>query len=112
MSYKVEVELEFDKITESLERELEQAINNTVLHGERVAKQNAPVDTGHLRRSISSETNGLEGELFTNVEYAPFVEYGTSNQSAQPFMLPAQQEMEKKLNDEVAKAIAKGLKNL
>jgi HK97 gp10 family phage protein len=44
---------------------------------ERAAKQKAPKDTGALRRSITSEVNGLEGVVFTNLEYAPYVEYGT-----------------------------------
>lgn len=45
------------------------------------AKEKAPKDTGALRRSITSkvETNGntLEGTIFTALDYAPYVEYGT-----------------------------------
>lgn len=48
---------------------------------ERAAKQKAPKDTGALRRSIQSkvETGGrdVEGIVFTPLEYAPYVEYGT-----------------------------------
>lgn len=48
---------------------------------ERSAKQKAPKDTGALRNSISSrvENNGGEivGVVFTPLEYAPYVEYGT-----------------------------------
>lgn len=48
---------------------------------ERSAKEKAPKGTGELRRSISSrvETNGDEayGVVFTPLEYAPYVEYGT-----------------------------------
>lgn len=41
------------------------------------AKKKAPKDTGALRRSISSTVKGLEGIVFTPLEYAPYVEYGT-----------------------------------
>lgn len=48
---------------------------------EKEAKLNAPKDTGALRRSISSkvEVEGKEviGTVFTPLEYAPYVEYGT-----------------------------------
>lgn len=45
------------------------------------AKEKAPKDTGALRRSISSRIeeneNGVEGVVFTPLEYAPYIEYGT-----------------------------------
>lgn len=44
---------------------------------ERSAKQNAPKDTGALRRSIESKVEGTQGIIFTALEYAPYVEYGT-----------------------------------
>jgi HK97 gp10 family phage protein len=44
---------------------------------ERTAKQNAPKDTGALRRSITSRIEGTTGIVFTPLEYAPYVEYGT-----------------------------------
>lgn len=86
---------------------------------ERSAKEKAPKDTGALRRSITSEVREEGGEIygvvFTPLEYAPYVEYGTglfaesggrkdvpwcyqddkgewhstSGQKPQPFMRPA-----------------------
>ena len=48
---------------------------------ERSAKQKAPAGTGELRRSITSKVirlgNRIEGVVFTPVEYAPYVEFGT-----------------------------------
>lgn len=48
---------------------------------ERAAKENAPKGTGELKRSITStieEIDGrLEGVVFTPLEYAPYIEYGT-----------------------------------
>ena len=43
------------------------------------AKRKAPKDTGALRRSIEFEVSddGLEGVIYSNLEYAPYVEFGT-----------------------------------
>ena len=75
-----------------------------VVDGECIVR--CPVDTGHLRGSISRKVRlstgsiegtdpeeGVEGSpgvgeavVGTNVSYAPHVEYGTKFQRAQPFM--------------------------
>lgn len=48
---------------------------------ERTAKQKAPKDTGALRNSIASEVIVEDGEvkgvIYTPLEYAPYIEYGT-----------------------------------
>lgn len=48
---------------------------------ESAAKDKAPKDTGALRRSITSKVeatgNSIDGIVFTPLEYAPYVEYGT-----------------------------------
>lgn len=44
---------------------------------ERSAKQKAPKDNGELRRSITSKVENFEGVVYTPLEYAPYVEYGT-----------------------------------
>jgi HK97 gp10 family phage protein len=48
---------------------------------EGTAKQNARKDTGALRNSIKSEVkingNEIKGIIYTPLEYAPYVEFGT-----------------------------------
>ena len=48
---------------------------------ERAAKEKAPKDTGALRRSITSKIEAIDdtivGVVFTPLEYAPYIEYGT-----------------------------------
>ena len=44
---------------------------------EATAKLNCPVETGTLRRSITHEVNDDTVYIGTNLEYAPYVEYGT-----------------------------------
>ena len=47
----------------------------------------------------------LEAEVGTNVEYALYVEFGTSKQSAQPFMRPALDKAITQLNRDMAKTL-------
>lgn len=73
----------FDEVIESLDKidgeKLEKALERACLLVERSAKQKAQVGrgTGDLARSIKSEVRNLEGIIYTNLEYAPYVEYGT-----------------------------------
>ena len=63
------------------EQKLKSALGKACAVVERSAKQKAPKDTGELRRSITSkvekEGNGAVGIVFTPLEYAPYVEFGT-----------------------------------
>lgn len=98
---------------------------------ERSAKQKAPKDKGDLRRSITSKVEGTEGVVYTPLEYAPYVEYGTglfaesggrqdvpwnyqddegnwhstSGQKPQPYMRPALNEN----REEILRIIKEGL---
>ena len=57
------------------------------VHGEAVVR--TPVDSGNLKNSLAFEVGNDEGRAGTNVEYAPYVEMGTSKQDAQPYLRPA-----------------------
>lgn len=50
------------------------------------AKRDVPVDTGELQRSIHStpEKEGLVQTVGTNVEYSPYVEFGTGTKVKVP----------------------------
>jgi len=72
------------------------------------------VDTGALRASVSieqaigSETTAT-ASVFTALEYAPHVEFGTVNMSAQPFMHKgtqlARSKVQKFATDQIKKAM-------
>jgi HK97 gp10 family phage protein len=63
------------------EEATKQSLKKACLVVERSAKQKAPKGDGDLRRSITSEVRqdgaDLIGVVFTPLEYAPYVEYGT-----------------------------------
>lgn len=59
------------------EETLKNALGRACALVERSAKEKAPKDTGALRRSITSEIRGTEGVVYTPLEYAPYVEFGT-----------------------------------
>ena len=60
---------------------IEKAMGKACAVVEAAAKQNAPKDTGALRNSITSKVENrnrhIEGVIFTPLEYAPYIEYGT-----------------------------------
>lgn len=57
--------------------EVKRALGKACALVEASAKQKAPKGSGELRRSITSEVNDTEGVVFTPLEYAPYVEFGT-----------------------------------
>ncbi|HEY8766045.1 MAG TPA: HK97-gp10 family putative phage morphogenesis protein [Dehalococcoidia bacterium] len=76
-----------------------QVMANALLAGalviEASAKEKAPVLTGNLRRSIgvavaqTLDTGSLYADIGTDVEYAPYQEFGTRFMAAQPYLRPA-----------------------
>jgi HK97 gp10 family phage protein len=71
--------LKFENIADSAD--VEQAMGKACALVERTAKQKAPKDKGTLRNSITSkiekEGSNIKGIVFTPLEYAPYVEFGT-----------------------------------
>jgi uncharacterized membrane protein len=60
---------------------LQNKIKTSIAHG-----TNAPVtvDTGRFLNSVDVGMDNYNGKVFTEVEYAKFLEYGTSKFSARP----------------------------
>lgn len=88
------------------------------------AKSNCPVDTGRLRASITTnvQTDGdtVIGIVGTNVEYAPYVEFGTGQagdqsvehrqdfkgRPAKPFLYPAFKSNKEKIKNDIKDTLA------
>lgn len=85
------VEDNTDEFRDGLDAALTRALEKVGLVAEGYAKRLCPVDTGRLRNSITHvlDSGGQAVYVGTNVEYAPYVELGTSRQKAQPYLRPA-----------------------
>jgi HK97 gp10 family phage protein len=70
-----------------------------------LAKQLAPVRTGHLRSSIYAKIQEWVAEIGAEATYALFVEFGTRYMQAQPFLYPAIQEYLPQLEQIICEAI-------
>lgn len=78
-----------DEVKRELSSRIPIALEECGLVAEGYAKRLCPVDTGRLRNSISHTVGDFVCYIGTNVEYAPYVELGTSKTHAQPFIKPA-----------------------
>lgn len=69
-----------DTLSKDMRKNVEFTINKHALRIESDAKSRVVVDTGRLRSSIKTEKLGELGRtVYTNVEYAPYVEFGTKS---------------------------------
>lgn len=65
-----------------LAQDVSNGVQNMGIRYQALVMKATPVDTGRLRASITSENHGMHTAVGTNVEYASFVEYGTSKMEA------------------------------
>lgn len=136
-----------DKLLTKLENlktvSVEQAVNEACILVENDAKKRCPVDTGELRISITHEIeetseNRTTGAVGTNLEYAPYVEFGTGifsslgngrqdrwsykdakgewhstiGQQPQPYLHPALDDNREEVKKLIQKKIEEGVKKL
>ena len=73
----VEVTSHRIEVIEAKNEAIARALETIGLVAERYAKEKAPVDTGRLRNSISHQVDDETVYVGTNVEYAPYLEFGT-----------------------------------
>ncbi|WHH59165.1 HK97-gp10 family putative phage morphogenesis protein [Petroclostridium sp. X23] len=79
----------FRETSKKVKTEMDRAIVKCAQKVERDAKKKCTVDTGRLRSSITHRLKHEDatkpvGEVGTNVEYAPHVEFGTSPHEIRP----------------------------
>lgn len=83
-----------DMVKGGIESAITKALETIGLLAEGYATDLCPVDTGNLVGSITHAVAAGEKAVYigTNVEYAPYVELGTSKMAAQPYLRPAANE--------------------
>lgn len=84
-----EVEDHTEEVLDGIEQAKARALEKIGLVAEGYAKRLCPVNTGNLRNSITHTTDDEAAYIGTNVEYAVYVEMGTVNTPAQPYLKPA-----------------------
>lgn len=85
----LEIKSHRKEIQDAFDNQIEKALTIIGLTAERYAVEACPKDTGRLANSITHQVGDKEVAISTNVEYAPYVELGTSRQTPQPFLRPA-----------------------
>lgn len=88
---------QFHDLESELQDELESAATDIGVRIRSTAQRLAPTDTTRLRDSIEHvveelATHRLRAIVGTNVEYAPYQEFGTAIMEAQPYLRPALEE--------------------
>lgn len=115
---------------------IERAVQRGCMTVQAEAKLLCPVDEGELRNSISTKVDvsneGVTGKVYTNKEYAPYVELGTGSrgeasydgemdvtyntewagQPAQPYLYPALKNNEEAVIRDIQKDIAKEIRKV
>lgn len=66
----------------TVDKQLADSIRKITMWFHSTVMTSTPVVTARLRSSVSSKVTPTSGYVFTNVDYAPFVEYGTKRMEA------------------------------
>lgn len=104
---KLTIKKDYRTLNRDFSRKVVDALNGAAIDTDREAKLAAPVDTGRLRdgnRITQFASAGrLSAEVVNNIEYAPFVEFGTLRKSAKPFFFPAADKAARELKEALKK---------
>ena len=107
-----------NKIVKKAAHDVEAHAKASILSGEKTGQMygthqasapgQAPAnDTGVLANSIKvTSTGDLQAVIGSNVEYAPYLELGTTQIAARPFLGPALTEVKKPFTSAVEKALS------
>lgn len=94
--------------------EVYEKINPRRTHRASAPGEAPATDTGRLANDIKADIQGKNATVFTDVEYAPFLEFGTRTIEPRPFLFPALEKerpaWNRRLNaivDQAAKGIIK-----
>lgn len=77
MGVQVEFKNNSDEVRRALKNAVERGLSACGETAVGYAQDLCPVDTGRLRNSITYSVDGNDCYIGTNVEYAPYIEFGT-----------------------------------
>lgn len=86
-----------EAVRAEVKRNLDNDIRKVIALTETAIRNRTPVRTGNLKAHIDGRRTGwARGEVATNVEYAEYVEYGTSRFSARAMFRRGASDIEKR----------------
>lgn len=88
ISFRIEKN-EFPSIAQSLPGQAEWLVQEATFNILATSQDLVPVRDGFLKASGGADVQGDRGEIYYTMEYAPYVEFGTSRMRAQPYLTPA-----------------------
>ena len=110
--FNVEIQFHKDELEAALTPALERGLTMMGMAGERFAKENiranGSIVTGRLLNSITFAVDGMDVYIGTNVEYAPYVELGTSRSKPKPYLKPAAEEHGREFSDLLKESLEAG----
>ena len=69
-------------------------------------------DTGRLAGDIKADISGKKAEVYTDLEYAAPLEFGTRRMAARPFMLPAMEDEREAWNRRIKRVIDEAVRGI
>lgn len=91
--FKLKITDNSSKVGAELEEAVKKALTLCGTEAQSYAKkyltEKGAVDTGNLRNSVAYKVESKTMAVGTNVEYAPYIEYGTYKMKARPYLEPA-----------------------
>lgn len=87
-------------------KELSALVQTAAFQIEQQAKIASPVDTGMLRNSIQTQIlDDMTAMVTVGAEYGIYVEFGTRHQAAQPYFIPAVEQVVRSFGGELRKVL-------
>lgn len=100
---------DFKGLSEKVRKNIAETLNEGAESCVSLAKQLAPVDTGFMRENIEqtdiASAENLKATIESGADYSVFVEYGTVNMEAQPFMTPAFESARRQVNNNLLRVL-------
>ena len=100
-----EIKRAFAQAPALMTKELNKAIQRTILEIGRDSRRVTPVDTGRLRASTYEQFSNLKGEVGTKTEYDVFVHEGTRFMRARPYLRSAVEKNTANTDENFTKAV-------
>lgn len=110
--FNYEINSNLVNLGEDVRRRLLQVIIQTGDDIVKDARSLVPVKEGNLHDSIYSEPvgDGYEIEVGAGMDYAGYVEFGTSRQSPQPYLVPAIERNRQRFFGRIGNAVKHGVR--